>query len=207
MRFVLFVEGHTEQACVGAFLKRWLDSQLSQRIGIKPVRFDGWPQLVRDAPTKTRLYLDAPNSDVIAVLSMIDLYGPTFFPSNLNTVADKVAWGKAHIENAVNHNRFHQYFAVHETEAWLLSQPGLFGADIQQRLPASIAQPETINCHEPPAKLLDRVYMATRKKHYKKVTDGKALFARLDPAAAYRDCPVLREMLDHMLTLAKQAGL
>ena len=38
MKFVLFVEGHTERA-IPEFLKRWLDPQLSQRAGIQTVRF------------------------------------------------------------------------------------------------------------------------------------------------------------------------
>ena len=42
MKFVLFVEGHTEKAALPAFLKRWLDPQLEQRVGLKPVRFEGW---------------------------------------------------------------------------------------------------------------------------------------------------------------------
>ncbi len=41
MKFVLFVEGHTEKAAVGPFLKRWLDPQLSSPVGIKTVRFEG----------------------------------------------------------------------------------------------------------------------------------------------------------------------
>ncbi len=40
MNFALFVEGHTERA-IPAFLKRWLDPRLSQPVGIKPVRFKG----------------------------------------------------------------------------------------------------------------------------------------------------------------------
>jgi len=45
------------------------------------------------------------------------------------------------------------------------------------------------------------------KQNYKKVTDGKDLFARLDPAIAINKCPYLKTMLEEMLTLAKAAGL
>jgi hypothetical protein len=44
----MFVEGYTERAAVPAFLKRWLDPRLPQPVGIKPVRFDGWAELVAD---------------------------------------------------------------------------------------------------------------------------------------------------------------
>ena len=60
MKFVLFVEGYTERSGIPAFLKRYLDPRLSQPVGIKPVRFDGWAELVKDAPRKSRMYLNDP---------------------------------------------------------------------------------------------------------------------------------------------------
>jgi hypothetical protein len=42
MKFILFVEGQTERGSAAAFLKRWLDPQLRQPIGIQPVSFDGY---------------------------------------------------------------------------------------------------------------------------------------------------------------------
>ncbi len=57
MKFVLFVEGHTEQKVLPNFFRRWLDPKLNRRIGLQAVRFDGWPELVRDSPTKARMYL------------------------------------------------------------------------------------------------------------------------------------------------------
>ena len=45
MKFILFVEGHTESKAVPSFLKRWLDPRLSKPIGIQSVRFDGWAEL------------------------------------------------------------------------------------------------------------------------------------------------------------------
>lgn len=76
MKFILFCEGDTERKALPNFLKRWLDPRLGKPIGIKPVGFAGWPELVKDAPTKARLHLN--NNDVIAVISLLDLYGPTF---------------------------------------------------------------------------------------------------------------------------------
>ena len=62
------------------------------------------------------------------------------------------------MEGEVNHPKFRQHFAVHETEAWLLSGPEHFAAEIQKAFPAKIAQPETVKFNEPPAKLLDRLH-------------------------------------------------
>jgi hypothetical protein len=42
MKFVLFVEGHTEKLAVPQLLKRWLDPRLAKPVGIKVSRFEGW---------------------------------------------------------------------------------------------------------------------------------------------------------------------
>ena len=57
MKFILFVEGETEDKALPAFLKRWLDTKLEHRVGIQAVKFKGWSELIKGAPTKTRMYL------------------------------------------------------------------------------------------------------------------------------------------------------
>jgi len=57
MKFVLFVEGYTEEKIIAPFLKRWLDPRLQQRVGIQVVRFDGWAEMVDDLPVKAPMYL------------------------------------------------------------------------------------------------------------------------------------------------------
>lgn len=203
MKFVLFVEGHTEQKAVPDFLKRWLDPRLSTPVGINPVRFQGWAELVKDAPTKAAMYLSS--RDVIAVISLLDLYGPTIYPQGNTTTTDRYAWGKQYLEQSVKQPMFRHFFAVHETEAWLLSDPQIFSSKIRRHVPAE--PPETINFNEPPAKLLDRVYEQETRHRYKKVTYGKDLFKKLNPDSAYQKCPHLQALLDEMLRLAKEAGL
>lgn len=63
MKFVLFIEGYTERA-VPKFLKRWLDDKLSRPVGVQAVRFEGWAEMVKDAPLKAGLYLNAPKGDM-----------------------------------------------------------------------------------------------------------------------------------------------
>ena len=58
MKFVLFVEGYTEDKALPQFLKRWLDSKLPKAVGIKTVRFEGWSELVKDAPLKAKMHLE-----------------------------------------------------------------------------------------------------------------------------------------------------
>lgn len=208
MKFILLVEGKTERETAAAFLKRWLDPQLRKPVGIQAVPFDGYADLVRKMATKARMHLEGPRrSEIVAVVGLLDLYGPTFYPPDKTTADERFAWGKGHFEREVGLERFRLFFAVHEFEAWLLSQPDIFSRDIKNALPNKVAHPERVNFTEPPAKLLDRIYKQQTKRNYKKTTYGKQLFAKLNPTTAVEKCPYLKAMLDEMLTLAKAAGL
>jgi len=205
MRFILFVEGYTEDKTLPKFLKKWLDPRLTNPIGIRTVRFEGWHEIVKDAPLKAKMYLNGPaKDDIIAVISLLDLYGPTFYPNNLKGCKERYDWAKEYIEKKVNHPKFFQFFAVHEVEAWLLSQPDLFPLKVKKAFPTKIQNPETVNFDEPPAKLLDRLYSLHLSRSYKKVANGREIFGKLDPNVAYQKCLSLQELLDKMLDLAKK---
>lgn len=204
MKFVLFVEGYTENKALPQFLKKWLDPKLPNPIGIKTVRFDGWAELIKDAPLKAKMHLNGcDRSEIIAVISLLDLYGPTFYPEHIKASGERYVWAKKYIEDKVGQDKYFQFFAVHEVEAWLLSDPSIFPVDVRRALPQKINQPETVNFDEPPAKLLERLYPLHVKRSYKKVVNGKELFGKLDPNVAYDKCPRLKELLDKMLDLAK----
>lgn len=204
MKFILLVEGHAERKAVPAFLKKWLDPKLSKPVGIKAIRHDGWGEMIKDAPTKAKLHGDA--SDVIAVIGLLDLYGPTY-PLEKLTVSDRYEWLRAKVEREVNHPKFRMFFAVHELEAWILSVRGVLPSGVQKALPASAKNPETVNFNEPPKKLLKRLYSEKLGRNYRETTDGPDLFGELDPSACYEKCPYFRLMLDEMLQLAKDVGL
>ncbi len=204
MKFILFVEGHTENKAIPSFLKKWLDPQLSKPVGIIPVRFEGWAELVKDSPTKANLYLS--QGGVIAVIALLDLYGPTFYPDDENTVAKRYQWAKRYLEGKVDQSNFFQFFAVHEVEAWLLSDPSIFPNSVKPLIQKISKSPEDINNTKPPAKHLNEIYSRQTKKRYKKVTYGKDLFSKLDPSVAYNKCPHLKELLDTMLKIAKDAS-
>jgi hypothetical protein len=208
MKFILLVEGRTERDAAAALLKRWLDPQLRQPVGIQVVSFDGYADLVRNMGTKARMHLEGPKrSEIVGVVGLLDLYGPTLYPPDKTTADERFAWGKEHFEKEVGLEKFRLFFAVHEFEAWLLSQPDIFPGDIKNALQNKVAQPEMVNFTEPPAKLLDRIYKQQTRRNYKKTTHGKQLFAKLDPATAAAKCPYLKAMLEEMLNLAKGAGL
>lgn len=150
------------------------------------------------------MYLDGPDkNEIIAVISLLDLYGPTFYPSNLKECKERYDWAKKEIEDKVNQPKFFQFFAVHEVEAWLLSEPNIFPVGVKGAFPAKIQHPEKVNFDEPPAKLLGRLYPLHVRRSYKKVVNGKELFGKLDPNVAYKKCPRLQELLDKMLELAQ----
>jgi Domain of unknown function (DUF4276) len=206
VKFILLVEGKTERDSAAAFLKRWLDPQLRQPVAIQVVTFHGYADLVRKMATKARMHLEGrKKAEIIAVIGLLDLYGPTFYPSDKITADDRFAWGKAYFEREVGLEKFRLFFAVHEFEGWLLSQPDIFPQDIRNALANNVAHPERVNFTEPPAKLLDRIHRQQRRRNYKKTTYGKQLFAKLDPKVAVSKCPQLKALLDEMLSLAKAA--
>lgn len=205
MKFVLFVEGHTERLAVPQLLKRWLDPQLANPVGIKVSRFEGWSDYARDIRKKVELNLSGKSgSDVIAGIGLLDLYGPTIYPDKHADAASRLAWAKEHFEHLTGHPRFRQHFAVHELEAWLLAEPSVLPREVRDALPPT--PPERVNFNEPPARLLDRLYMSKLSRRYKKTTDGTNLFRDLDPAVAYAKCPNLKLLLDDMLRMATEVG-
>jgi len=203
MKFVLFVEGHTEKKALPSFFKAWLDPRLEQRVGLKVVRFDGWPELINDSPKKARMYLS--EDDIIGVIALLDLYGPTIYPNNKQSASERYKWAKDYLEKKVGDPGFRQYFAVHETEAWLLSDPHLFPTAVKNSFPGRVQNPEEVDFDQPPSKLLGKLYREKTKRTYKKVTHGKELFDKLDPELAYQKCLRLKELLDDMLKMAKEA--
>lgn len=208
MKFILFIEGHTEKKALPQFLKRWFDQRLSQPVGIKTVRFEGWHDLVNEAPKKANMYLTGKQQgEIVAIISLLDLYGPTFYPADKTSAEDRYAWGKERMEKAVNNIRFRQFFAVHETEAWLFSNPDIFPNEIRNSVSLKADKPEFIDFDRPPSKRLSDLYWQHIRRSYKKVTNGRELFTRLNPGIVYSKCPKFKEMLDEMLSMAKAAGL
>lgn len=208
MKFILFVEGPTEQKVLPAFIKRWLDPQLAHPVGVKVVKFEGWADYLKDIVKKVRMHVDGPEGDdILGAIGLLDLYGPTVYPPNVTTVEDRLTWFTADIERKVNRQKFRQFFAVHELEAWILADPELLPRPVANALPGSVINPEIVNNTQPPAKLLEALYDEKAKAVYKKVTNGSELFSKLDPHKVHAKCPNFRAIANYMLATAKQAGL
>jgi hypothetical protein len=208
MKFILFVEGATEKQGAVDLIRRWLNSPCRHvRVGIKPIDVKGCGNFLREVPRKARLHLSGPDSQqIVGIIGLMDLYGANIFPRHLSTVEEKWQWGKNKLEEEVDHPNFKMFFAVHEVEAWLLSQPEVLKLNWGKELLSRLGRPEEINLQEPPNKLLARIYRAQKNRKYKKPTDGKAFFDKLDPEIAHNKCPYLRQMLDEMLRLAEGRG-
>ncbi len=205
MNFVLFVEGGTEREALRDFLQRWLhqEGRLDQRVGVRLRNLKGWSNIESKGVRSIQAELDGPSSgNIIAAIGLLDLYGPTFYPDNAGTARERYDAGVRKLEREVNRPRFHMFFAVHETEAWLLSQPQVFPKGIREKLQKHQRQPENVNHTNPPAERISEAYR-TVNRTYRKTLDGQDLFSKLNPDEAYAACPYLKRMLDTMLRLAQ----
>jgi hypothetical protein len=210
-------DGDTERKVLPVFLKKWLDPKLEKPIKIQCEIF-GERYLAENGPPqmkqKIKSHLRHPShAEIVAFIALTDLYGPNnsnSYPANKTSVANRVAWTREKMEKEINNPKFKMCFAVHELEAWLLSQPEIFPKEIKTALlqNSKVKKPESVNFTKPPAKLLDELYrtkLGDRK--YKKTTDGANLFAKLDPTVAYEKCLHLKEMLDAILSFAKTSAV
>lgn len=187
MKLALYAEGNTERA-VPAFIKRWLDSRLGQAASVPPVPFNGAQDYLEHFADRVRLAFAERKID--GAIGLIDFYG-SGLPYRGDTIKEQYLWAKRHLEPKVNDTRFIQHFAVHETKAWLLSDPSIFPAAIVNDL-LKTQQPETINSINPPASVLKGLYYRNLGKKYKKPVEGASLFGKLDPELAYARCPHLK---------------
>ncbi len=209
MKFLLFVEGEAERRVLPGFLKRWLDPKLSRRVGIDPVLFSGCGDYLNSFKKKALFRFNGPDRDeIIAIMGLLDLYGlpNNFFPAHLIAAPERYDWAKKELESRIGHQQFQQFFAVHELEAWLLSDPSLFLAQVRNAFPGTVAKPESVNFNQPPCQLLQKLYSEKLKRRYNKIVDGSDLFSKLDPELAYQKCSRLQEMLKEMLRLAQERG-
>ncbi|MCX7046712.1 MAG: DUF4276 family protein [Candidatus Sumerlaeota bacterium] len=208
MRFLLFVEGETEKRVLGRFLKRWLDKRLKASVRINVTGFQGCAQMWNNLPNHVKYHRRMPDAaDTIGFIGIMDLYGPDFYPDHIVSSKDRKNWAITEMTKRVNDGLFRMFFAVHELEAWLLSDPGIFPSSVRKSLPGKIARPEEVNFNEPPAKLIGRLFREKMGRNYLKIEDGVELFSKLDPDIACARCPSLDEMLKEMLLMAKHAGL
>ena len=208
MKFVVFVEGDTERAVIPDFLRRWLNPQLSKPAGVNPIQFKGCHRFIKEIAKNAQLRLNGPGAEtIIGCIGLLDLYGFPGFPDQTKSVEARHEWAVREIRRRFDHPKFRMHFAVHELEAWILSEPHILPEPVARALPAKAREPETVDFETPPKKLLKRLYRDKHHADFKELVHGKGLFRKLNPAVAGAKCPYPKAMLNDMLRMAREAGL
>ena len=207
MRFVLLLEGATERLVIPAFFKAWLDPQLNRPVRITPIAFKGAARFQSEYRAHVLEHLSRPDQiEIIATVGLLDLYGLPAMPAKLKSVDERYASAEKKFNDGIKDSRFKMFFAVHELEAWLLSDLTIFPPPVQSGLAGRDSRPEDVNFDLPPSRLLRKVYRERLKMEYMKTVHGAELFRKLDPQVASNKCPRLKGMLDWMLQAARQKG-
>ncbi len=208
-QIALFVEGDTERGearrrTLPTFFHNWLDPQLLplSKVGIRAVKFQGVSNYLDDLPRKLELYLTERRANF--VVGLVDLYGlpPTRIDvSHCTTIQEKVAKARRAIRALVPREfqgLFHQHFAVHEVEAWLLAYPERWPSDVRDQI--ARRRPEEVNFNEPPAKFLRRILGG----QYRKTVCARNIFPIVAAQTAIDRCPFLKLLAEDLLEIAKR---
>ncbi|NDY55724.1 DUF4276 family protein [Desulfovibrio sulfodismutans] len=201
MKIVVLVEGDTEVKALPPFFRRWLAAGGCGHVGVVASSFRGNDNYLKEYAKKARLFLAV--KDVIGVIGLLDLYGLKHPQALTGTMAQRYKNMQGELEKNVA-GVFRQHFAVHELEAWLLSDPDLFDSPLRPKLPKK--SPEKVNFDMLPAKVLEKHYPTVLGRDYKKTTDGVTLFQKLDPAVAAAKCPYLKALLEDLLDMARKSA-
>jgi hypothetical protein len=205
VKFILFVEGKTEKQSLADFVARSINPRLPSPVGFSVIKFEGVGDYIANIKRRVELYFSQRQQEpIVAAIGLIDLYGSSLSSPQLSA-AENVARGRTEIERQVGHSRFKQHFAVHEVEAWLLGHAEILPRAVRDALSQKCSRPETVNMHEPPSKLLRRLYQQHLNRPYHKVLDGRRLFLDCDPNIVAAKCPHFSQMLTEMEQLAKTA--
>lgn len=203
-RIVVLCEGDTEELATRHFISRQWQNDGLTAIGLHTVNLNG---KLQDVAVKTRLYLD--ESDVIAVFTLVDLYGMDRVEhqpdDTLNTKVERVRdWFRSKVVHA-RKNDFHSHVCVHETEAWLLAE----GVAVKRRLDDTSIKPdphaEPKNFQNPPQKRLNELFLRFRKDRYHKIRDGRPLFSALEFDPVYKTCTYFRAFYDDLRNVGQNA--
>ncbi len=212
MKFVMIVEGETEKRGVPDLLARSLTERgLPQRIGIDPINLKGGgTDLFDKVAQKGKSYVRGGpgfQAKTIGVFGLLDLYNPSFdriWPASAVSRDDRLDWAARRVENRVNSPMFRMFFAVHEVEAWILSQPEIlpFYAKLSVLERKRIAQPELVNFRNPPARWLAEHWWNNLRRKYMKTVDGPNLMRKLNPTVVFGKCPQFRKIVEFMVERA-----
>ncbi len=201
-KIVVLCEGDTEELAIRHFVAKQWQAEGLHAVGLKRVNLRG---RLQDIGPKTRLFLD--DSEVLAVFTLIDLYGMDRVKHSYTDILDtKVSRVCDWLRGLFNHNRsglFFPHVSVHETEAWILAE----GNALARRLHDSGIGPdpnaESRNFAKPPSELINDMFLS--RKHgdrYQKIRDGRPLFAEMQFPTVYNTCRYFSRFYDALKAVA-----
>lgn len=194
-RIVILCEGETEEIAVEHFIRRQWEADGLKAIGLHKINLQGKLEDIFEYVPRYRR-----DSRVVAVFSLIDLYGMNRVKHNPDDdLAQKVSRAKKWQLDNFEPSFFHPHISVHEIEAWLLAE----GDCVAQRLKDSKVVPdknaESKNFDNPPSKRIDTLFKSNRRGDgYHKKIDGLPLFKCLSFQPVYDSCKHFREFYDNL---------
>ncbi len=204
-QIVILCEGETEEIAVKHFIRRQWETDGLKAIGLHPINLGG---KLEDVFAYVPRYRRSPH--VVAVFTLIDLYGMTRIQHNYNDeLADKIDRVKTWLRDNFGTDLasfFYPHVSVHEVEAWLLAE----GECLAKRLKDSTIQPdrnaEIQNFINPPHKRIDSLFKSHRHGDgYHKINDGTPLFKCLQFGLVYDTCQYFREFYDELKDVGRLA--
>ena len=202
-RIVLLCEGDSEEIAAKHFLRPQLEADGLKAVGLRPINLNA---KIEDIFTKTPRFRK--DGDVVAVFTLVDLYGLNRVPFPVNaTVEQKVEAARAWLQKGasdVDPDFFHPHLAVHDLEAWLLAE----GASLAKRLNHRIEpdpRAEERDFDRPPNKQVNDLFLKHRDEGYRKTVDGPPLYKNLAFGPVYKSCLFFRQFYDDLKSVAERA--
>ena len=207
-KIVILCEGPTERVAVECFLRpQWKRDGLAG-IGLRPIdplKHD-WSKLA------SWLEYHGSRPDVIAVFTLVDLYGYPRAHDLPGDVSEKVKAVTKDLERRVTdcsaevREIFHPHLSVHEIEAWILAE----GKALCERLGIEVnpdPNAEGLDLDDPPSNRLHRLFKKAKKGSYRKDKPkiSADLFRRMHFETVYDTCQYFRQFYDDLCKVGKSA--
>ena len=211
MTIVIYCEGETEQRVLpfllNYFQARRRADEAQARLSARSL--NGVSAYLTKIGPAVRNRIDVEGDQV--VFGLIDFYrcGLHFVrPKAQDT--DTLARRVEHLESQIHEliptgcrRHFHQHFAVHEIEAWILSDEEPLHKRLGDSQLGPWPRPEEVNLNKSPSTQIMELYWNKRRESYQKTTDGENLLRKANPDRIYEKCPYFREFVDEVLEACK----
>lgn len=192
---VILCEGETEEIAVEHFMRRQWEADGLKTIGLRKINLQGKLEDVFEYVPRYRR-----DSQVVAVFSLIDLYGMNRVNHNPDDeLSQKVIRVKRWLQDSLEPSFFYPHLSVHEIEAWLLAEGDCIAQRLKDSKVVADKNAESKNFDNPPSKRIDTLFKSKRRGDgYHKKIDGLPLFKCLPFQPVYDSCKYFREFYDNL---------